>query len=343
MPDENAQHTVAVVGATGHTGRFVVAELLRRGIAPVAIARDADGLAAAFAGTRLAKHAVQLDDGAALDRALSHAQAVINCAGPFLDTASAIAAAAIRTGIHYLDVTAEQASAAETLDRFDEPARSAGLSVLPAMGFYGGFADLLATAAMGDWDSADSIEIAIGLDGWHPTRGTRLTGARNSAPRLVRSRGELVPLPVPPTEKRWEFGDPLGRHTVVALPFPETILIARHLAAPEIHTWLSAVALAEIRDPRTPAPMPADESGRSAQRFVVEAVAKRATAVRAATARGRDIYAFTAPFVCEAAEQLVQGRVHRPGAHPPGAIFAAADVLRALSPEHIRLEVRSIA
>lgn len=115
----------------------------------MAIARDADGLAAAFAGTGLDTHAVRLEDGAGLDRALSRAQAVINCAGPFLDTASAVAAAAIRAGVHYLDVIAEQASAAETLDRFDEPARSAGVSVLPAMGFYGGFADLLATAAMG--------------------------------------------------------------------------------------------------------------------------------------------------------------------------------------------------
>ena len=37
---------VAVFGATGHTGRFVVAELLRRGIRPIAIARDPAALAA---------------------------------------------------------------------------------------------------------------------------------------------------------------------------------------------------------------------------------------------------------------------------------------------------------
>jgi hypothetical protein len=32
------------------------------------------------------------------------------------------------------------------------------------MAFYGGFADLMVTAAMGDWDAADSIEIMIGLE-----------------------------------------------------------------------------------------------------------------------------------------------------------------------------------
>nr|BFE78905.1 hypothetical protein GCM10020093_015060 [Planobispora longispora] len=36
-----AAETVAVYGATGHTGRFVVAELLRRGFVPVLVGRDA--------------------------------------------------------------------------------------------------------------------------------------------------------------------------------------------------------------------------------------------------------------------------------------------------------------
>jgi len=37
-----AKPTVAVYGATGHTGRFVIAELLRRGITPIAIGRNAE-------------------------------------------------------------------------------------------------------------------------------------------------------------------------------------------------------------------------------------------------------------------------------------------------------------
>ena len=45
-----ARPVVAVFGAGGHTGRFVVAELQRRGIVPIAIARDAAALAACFPG-----------------------------------------------------------------------------------------------------------------------------------------------------------------------------------------------------------------------------------------------------------------------------------------------------
>jgi hypothetical protein len=40
------QSAVVVVGATGYTGRFVIAELLRRGMTPIAIACDANALSA---------------------------------------------------------------------------------------------------------------------------------------------------------------------------------------------------------------------------------------------------------------------------------------------------------
>ena len=66
---------------------------------------------------------------------------------------------------------------------------------MPSMAFYGGFADLMVTAAMGDWDAADSIEIMIGLEDSHPTRGIRNTIERYTGPRLVVTEGRLSPLP----------------------------------------------------------------------------------------------------------------------------------------------------
>jgi short subunit dehydrogenase-like uncharacterized protein len=41
---KSAKSCVRVFGATGHMGRFVIAELTRRGIASIAIARDARAL-----------------------------------------------------------------------------------------------------------------------------------------------------------------------------------------------------------------------------------------------------------------------------------------------------------
>ncbi len=105
-----------------------------------------------------------IDDPASLDRAISGAAAVINCAGPFLDTATPVIEAALRAHIHYLDVTAEQPVAFAAFEQFADAAQDAGVVIVPALGFYGGLGDLLATAAMADWVAADEICIAVALD-----------------------------------------------------------------------------------------------------------------------------------------------------------------------------------
>src|SRR5258708_40249768 len=75
---------VAVFGAYGHTGRFVVAELRDRGFVPVLSGRDAgklEALAASSPGLDVRPAAA--DDPALLDRALAGTAAGVNRAGPF--------------------------------------------------------------------------------------------------------------------------------------------------------------------------------------------------------------------------------------------------------------------
>jgi hypothetical protein len=328
---------VAVFGATGHTGRFVIAELLRRGFKAVAIGRDATRLAASEFPRDVSIKLGSIDDPASLDRALVGVAAVINCAGPFLDTAHAVASAAMRAHIHYLDVTAEQASAHAMLDHFGAAAADAGIVVMPAMGFYGGFLDLLATAATAGWDSVDDIRIGIALDRWWPTPGTRHTGRRNTAQRLVVNDGRLVPL-VPTAPSSWSFASPFGNQDMTEVPFSEMILIARHIRASHVRTYLNDTSLRDVRDPATPPPTPIDEARRSAQTFLVELDVRKGSERRHVMARGRDIYAFTAPLVVEAVHRILTGKVTRYGAAAPGEIFEAAGYLSALTPE---LEWRS--
>ncbi len=332
------ERTVAVFGAAGHTGRFVVAELLRRGIVPIAVVRN-PAKPAAFAERGVEVRGASIENPTSLDRAFEGAAAVINCAGPFLDTADAVASAALRAGIHYLDVTAEQPSAQAVYETFDKPARDAGVLIVPAMGFYGGFADLLVTAAMGDWDSADEIRIGIALDSWHPTQGTRITGEKNTARRMIVADGQLAPVPQPAAELDWDFPEPFARQAVVELPFSEIVVIARHTRSSELRTYLNRAALRDVRDATTPPPEPADEAGRSAQVFLVEALVRNGGHVRRVAAQGRDIYAFSAPLICEAVQRILDGRARGSGAQAPAAIFDARDFLDALAPQHLSFVV----
>src|SRR5258708_9831145 len=132
-----SNQSVSVFGACGHTGRFVVLELRKRGWVPILSGRDAAKLNAmrdAHPGSEV--RVATIDDPASLDRALSGAAAVINCAGPFIDTAAPVIDAALRSGIHYLDIAAEQPSVFAVFEQFADAARDAAIVVAPAMAFY---------------------------------------------------------------------------------------------------------------------------------------------------------------------------------------------------------------
>jgi short subunit dehydrogenase-like uncharacterized protein len=325
---------IAVYGAAGHTGQFVVAEALRRGFGVRAVGRDAARLPPGVPGV-----AARIDEPAELARAFAGCSVVINCAGPFLDTAAPVARAAIAVGAGYIDVTAEQASALATFEAFDAPARAAGVAVIPAAGFYGGLADLLASVLL-DPSPADELTVAIALDHWWPTAGTRRTGERNQVPRVVRRGGELVPMTLPAERSTWTFDAPHDVQEMIELPFSEIVTMSRHLPVREIRSHLSAAALDEIRDTSTPPPSAADTRGRSAQRFEMVVQARDGATLRTASARGHDIYAVTAPLVVEAAARMLEPGFDRRGALAAGEAFDARDFLRALPSSDLEIDLR---
>ncbi len=332
-------HTIVVFGASGHTGHFVVSELARHDMTAVLAGRDSQKL---FPLQKIHPafeiRVASIDDPASLDQALLGGSLVINCAGPFLDTAAPLMDAALRARIHYLDVTAEQAVALAAFEKFSDAARTAGVLIMPSVAFYGALGDLLATAAMRNWSTADEVQIAVALDSWRPTLGTRLTGQRNQGRRLAFSNNRLSPIEDPPPKLKWTFPAPFGKQDVIELPLAETVVISRHLCVPEVHAYINLAPLDDLHNRSTPPPTPADERGRSTQKFVMEAKVHRGKDVRRALVAGRDIYAVTAPIVVEAAERILAGETRATGAAAPGEIFHAQAFLQALSPEYISFE-----
>jgi hypothetical protein len=329
---------VTVFGAYGHTGRFVVAELRKRRWAPVLAGRNHSKLLAEaerYSGSEV--RVANVENPVSLDIAISGSSAVINCAGPFLDTAAPIIEAAIRSGVHYLDVAAEQAAVLGVFERFRADQRAKSIVILPAMAFYGALGDLMATAAMGEWDSADEITVAVALNSWQPTRGTRLTGERNPGRRFIFSNNKLERAD-PPPDREWAFPAPFGKQHVVPLSLAETVTISRHLRTPEIRVFMNLAPLADLRNPDTPPPMPEDASGRSSQIFVMEVVVRRGRTEQRVVARGRDIYAVTAPIVVEATERAVAGATRTTGVVAAGEAFDARDFLNSLGRAHVAVD-----
>ncbi|MFF0480801.1 saccharopine dehydrogenase family protein [Streptomyces sp. NPDC004435] len=332
-----AGQTVTVYGAYGHTGRFVVAHLRERGFVPVLAGRDQkklEALAEEYPG--LAVRPAAVDDPAALDRALAGAGAVVNAAGPFATTAAPVIEAALRAGIPYVDVAAEIEANADTFTRFADRARAAGAVVLPAMAFYGGLGDLLATAALDGRSTADEAHIAYGLSGWQPTEGTRLAGKvsaeRRGGRRVRYADGRLEYHSDALPTLTWPFPEPMGPRSVVGeFTMADVVTIPSHLSVPTVRTYMSTEAAGGVTGADTPAPTAVDESGRSAQTFLVDVVVRSGGTERRAVATGRDIYAVTAPLAVEAVHRILTGRTRTTGVASAGELFDAADFLDSLA------------
>jgi short subunit dehydrogenase-like uncharacterized protein len=335
----SGQH-VAVFGAYGHTGRFVVAELRERGHVPLLLGRD-QGKLAALAHPGLEARQASVDDPASLDRALDGAAAVVNCAGPFATTAAPLVEAALRAGIPYVDVAAEIEANRDTFAHFKQ--RAAGTVVVPAMAFFGGLGDLLVTTAMGDWTAADEAHIAYGLSSWHPTAGTLAAGAvsrqRRDGRRVRYTGGRLEYHDDPLPTLEWPFPAPLGPQRVIGeFTMADVVTVPSHLAVPGVRNYMTATAAEDLSAPGAPAPTAVDERGRSAQTFVVDVLVRSGGTERRVVATGQDIYAVSAPLAVEAVDRILTGRTRTTGVASAGAVFDAPDFLRALS-SHLSLHV----
>ena len=137
----------------------------------------------------------------------------------------------------------------------------------------------------------------------------------------------------------WTFPAPIGTQAVLGeFTMADSVTIPRHLRTPEIRTYMTLTPLKDLDDPDLSPPPAIDKSGRSAQTFLVEVVARLGSEERRAVARGRDIYAITAPLVVEAAQRVVTRHAERAGVFAAGEIFDARAFLSSLCPRHLTVD-----
>lgn len=332
------ENTIVVYGAYGHTGKFIVAELYRQGYGNLILSgRDLEKLTALlpfFPDSEI--KVADINNPKSLDEAFKGAKIIINAAGPYLDTATPIIKSALRSGSHYIDLSAEQKPVLDIIDEFSEEAKNKEILIIPAAAFYGGLADILATQLTKEWGHIDEINVYIGLDSWHPTKGTRLTGDRNHYKRLTFKDNRLKELEPTPS-KEWNFKEPIGCKEVVSLPLSEIITISNHLNVNSVNTYLSQNSLDDLRNNSTPEPKPTDEKNRSSQQFSLEVVALKGNEERRISAQGQDIYAVTAPLVVETVNRILSGKAASNGVKTLGEAFAAGDFLNSLQEDDIKI------
>ena len=222
-----------IYGATGYTGRLIVARCIERGLRPILAGRS-EAVRELARQHGLEARVVGLDDPAALRAALAGITAVLHCAGPFSRTSHPMADACLATGAHYLDITGEL-SVFEALAARHEEARSRGVMLLPGTGFDVVPSDCLAAHLKHRLPGATSLLLAFQSSGGL-SRGTATTMVENvSRGGAIRRGGRITP--VPPAWKTIRVDLGRGPVDVTTIPWGDVATAWYSTGIPDIEVY----------------------------------------------------------------------------------------------------------
>lgn len=358
---------IAVYGATGYTGRLVVAELAAADLDFVISGRNPTKLEALREELSLDAPAVtaRVDDPASLRALLGDSPVLINCAGPFVRFGEPVLAAAVETGTHYLDTTGEQPFMKMAYERYGPGAARSGVAVVPAMGFDYVPGDMLASLTAEGMGELDEVSMNYSWQNFTPSQGTaRTTLEIISGHDLewhnmewVEARGGLA-------RGTYEFPEPVGRHRMIRYPSGEQVTVPRHIPTRNVRASMNASAFSsDLLAPvfattmrpaslamRTPLkrlagavisrlPEGPTPEQRERMRWTIVCEAKRGEVERKGVISGKDIYGLTAAAIVRGATIASRKGFKGRGGLAPSQAFEPESFLPELEHFDVRWEI----
>lgn len=349
MPIELANAHIkpwALFGATGVTGRLILAKVLAAGHRPDLLGRESPALAALAAEHGLTAGIARLDDPRGLAETLRGRPLVLNVAGPFSRTAEPLIRAAMAAGIDYIDVNGELA-VLERLLGLGEDARRAGVALVGGAGFGVAATDGLAAQVSERLGGARWLRLGVAADSGFssPAVGESTLGVIKGGGYEV-ERGALAQRAI--ARRRWTCQLPDGHSlTFASAPLAELAAVRHATDAPEIVAGApmgpAQAAILSIIAPLLPLLLRIPTVRRSMANAGGHAVAsgEQTTHVSrvvveggkgehraAARLEAGEAYALAADIAVMAVDKMLAQRP-RPGAYTPATAFGAHFIDRA--------------
>ncbi len=349
--------TTAVIGATGVTGRRIVAALRELEITNiVAIGRNLavlEELSASHPGITTVQ--VDVDNEHALVEALAGVNTAISAVGPFAQFGRTVVEAALATHTDLIDVSGEQDYTRWVFEQADRRARHAGCRLVPSAGFEFFVGDVLAGAVGESCGALSEVHLSYSFMTPAGRGATASAGTRRSIawavqqPFVVLRNGELVEERLAHTRRLAWFPRPIGPRHAATIGGTEALSVPRH--QPWVRTVTTSLAMsgwkAELaqlvtnstaypwgrslvdrwgnRPHREPAP---ERLASTRWAVVAEGIGSQAKA--RAWANGLAPYETTASIVAILARHLSAGGP-QPGARAPAEVAPATQLLDQLA------------
>jgi len=123
-----------IYGANGYSAEIILKEAIKNGLKPIVAGRNEKKILEVAKKYNLPHRVFSLDNKEQTIKSLTGISAVINCAGPFLNTFSPMVKACVDVGVDYLDISGELLIFEEAAARTEEFIK-AGITVMPGVGF----------------------------------------------------------------------------------------------------------------------------------------------------------------------------------------------------------------
>lgn len=240
-------------GAYGFVGELIAREATARGADPILAGRDGEELATVARNLDQPARQFDLADPTAVRDALADVDCVLNCAGPFSNTADELVAGCLQTGTDYVDVTGE-IPVIERIRGWDDLARDAGVTLFPSAAFSS--VPLSCLAAHLAERRPHATQIALGADSFRiPSVGTLKTvieGGETGG--MVYRDGQLEHVPATWRNREIDFGR--GVRPAVTMPLGDvsTAQAATRVPNVELYAFVPRPARLALRAHRYVAP-----------------------------------------------------------------------------------------
>ena len=226
--------SLLLYGSYGFVGDLVAREAVSRGVDPILAGRDREELADQAAALERPTRRFDLSRPPTVASELDDVDCVLNCAGPFSNTAGALVAGCLQSGTDYVDITGE-IPVIEEVHGWDGVAADAGVTLLPSAGFSSVPMDCLAAHLAGRVPEADAL--ALGADSFRvPSVGsikTVIEGADTGG--AVYRDGRLAHVPAAWRTRNIDFGR--GTRPAVTMPLGDVSTAHYTTGIPDVETY----------------------------------------------------------------------------------------------------------
>lgn len=242
-----------IYGSYGYTGALIARRAVDEGLSPVLAGRNAKRIEEQALELGCEHRVLSLEHPEVLERTLEDVSVVLNCAGPFSNTAEPLYSACLHAGTDYLDISGE-IDVLEAIAERDRDAETAGVTLLPGTGFDVVPTDCLAGYLETRLPSATRLTLAIdGLGTFSP--GT-IKAIVEDLPRsgAIREDGAIRTVPAAWRTRRLDFGQ--GPKPAVTVPWGDvsTAYYATGIPNIEVYATVPEPAIGLMRRTRPLAP-----------------------------------------------------------------------------------------